>query len=154
MWSLMTRGDAQKPQLDGRTPVHGPPGNSRRKIPYAMNSQIENYNFAVDLHGIVDLLSNHLYSNRDVFVREVLQNAVDAISARRFVDTGFQGEMRIELIGSGPGAGSALSTHLTFATAVSLSLSHHSRQPPFPEAFRNPLTALKPLRMTFVAVTT
>ncbi|MBA9004471.1 HSP90 family protein [Thermomonospora cellulosilytica] len=38
--------------------------------------------FGVDLRGIVDLLSRHLYSGPRVYVRELLQNAVDAITAR------------------------------------------------------------------------
>src|SRR4029079_10764757 len=42
--------------------------------------------FQVDLRGIVDLLSHHLYSSPRVYVRELLQNAVDAITARRAVD--------------------------------------------------------------------
>lgn len=37
--------------------------------------------FQVDLRGIVDLLSHHLYSGPEVFVRELLQNAVDALTA-------------------------------------------------------------------------
>lgn len=43
-------------------------------------------NFQVDLRGIVDLLSNHLYSSPRVYLRELLQNAVDAITARRATD--------------------------------------------------------------------
>jgi len=43
-------------------------------------------NFQVDLQGIVDLLSNHLYSSPRVYLRELLQNAVDAITARRSSD--------------------------------------------------------------------
>ncbi|GHJ43908.1 molecular chaperone HtpG [Catellatospora sp. TT07R-123] len=39
--------------------------------------------FQVDLRGIVDLLSHHLYSSPRVYVRELMQNAVDAITARR-----------------------------------------------------------------------
>jgi molecular chaperone HtpG len=39
--------------------------------------------FQVDLRGVVDLLSHHLYASPRVYVRELLQNAVDAISARR-----------------------------------------------------------------------
>jgi molecular chaperone HtpG len=39
--------------------------------------------FQVNLRGIIELLSNHLYSGPHVFVRELLQNAVDAITARR-----------------------------------------------------------------------
>lgn len=38
--------------------------------------------FQVDLSGMVDLLSRHLYSGPQVFVRELLQNAVDAVRAR------------------------------------------------------------------------
>ncbi|MGW6282455.1 HSP90 family protein [Kribbella sp. NPDC055071] len=45
-------------------------------------------NFQVDLQGIVDLLSNHLYSSPRVYLRELLQNAVDAITARQAVDPG------------------------------------------------------------------
>ncbi len=42
--------------------------------------------FQVDLGGLVDLLSSHLYSGPHVYVRELLQNAVDAVTARRSVD--------------------------------------------------------------------
>jgi molecular chaperone HtpG len=51
--------------------------------------------FQVDLRGIVDLLSHHLYSSPRVFVRELLQNAVDAITARRVVDGGAPAVVRI-----------------------------------------------------------
>jgi molecular chaperone HtpG len=39
-------------------------------------------NFQVDLGGVVDLLSRHLYSGPRVYLRELLQNAVDAVAAR------------------------------------------------------------------------
>lgn len=38
--------------------------------------------FKVDLRGVVDLLSHHLYTSPRVYLRELLQNAVDAITAR------------------------------------------------------------------------
>ena len=41
------------------------------------------HTFQVDLRGVVDLLSHHLYSSPRVYLRELLQNAVDAITARR-----------------------------------------------------------------------
>ena len=50
----------------------------------AMTSQ----NFAVDLHGMVELLSNHLYSGPQVFIRELLQNGVDALTARQLHEAG------------------------------------------------------------------
>jgi molecular chaperone HtpG len=51
--------------------------------------------FQVDLRGIVDLLSHHLYSSPRVFVRELLQNAVDAITARRAIDPSAPAVVRI-----------------------------------------------------------
>lgn len=42
--------------------------------------------FQVDLRGLVDLLSHHLYSSPKVYLRELLQNGVDAITARRAIE--------------------------------------------------------------------
>ncbi|MBQ1445605.1 MAG: HSP90 family protein [Renibacterium sp.] len=42
--------------------------------------------FQVDLRGVVDLLSRHIYSSPQVFLRELLQNGVDAVAARRLQD--------------------------------------------------------------------
>jgi len=44
------------------------------------------YAFQVDLRGLVDLLSAHLYSSPRVYIRELLQNAVDATTARGQLD--------------------------------------------------------------------
>ncbi|MDR0990129.1 MAG: ATP-binding protein, partial [Propionibacteriaceae bacterium] len=38
--------------------------------------------FQVDLRGVVDLLARHLYSGPNVYLRELLQNGVDAVTAR------------------------------------------------------------------------
>lgn len=51
--------------------------------------------FQVDLHGIVAILSQHLYSSPRVFVRELLQNALDAITARRQLEPGWPGGVTI-----------------------------------------------------------
>lgn len=51
--------------------------------------------FQVDLRGLVDLLSQHLYSSPRVYVRELLQNAVDAVTARRLRDPEAPGAIRI-----------------------------------------------------------
>ncbi|MGV8884207.1 MAG: HSP90 family protein [Microbacteriaceae bacterium] len=42
--------------------------------------------FQVDLRGVIDLLSRHIYSSPQVFLRELLQNGRDAIAARTEVD--------------------------------------------------------------------
>ena len=53
------------------------------------------HTFRVDLRGIIDLLSHHLYSSPRVYVRELLQNAVDAITARRELDPSCPAEVSI-----------------------------------------------------------
>lgn len=53
--------------------------------------KMENYQFSVDLGGMIAVLSEHLYSSPDVFLRELIQNSADAISMRRELDKGFNG---------------------------------------------------------------
>lgn len=59
--------------------------------------------FQVDLRGVVDLLSHHLYSSPRVYVRELLQNALDAITARRAADPRAPAavEIAVEIIDGG-----------------------------------------------------
>jgi molecular chaperone HtpG len=56
-----------------------------------------NFNFQVNLDGIISLLSENLYSNPGVFIREVLQNAVDAITAHKKIDDSIEGCINFEL---------------------------------------------------------
>lgn len=58
---------------------------------------MEEYNFNVNLGGMLDLLSNHLYSTPKVFLRELLQNSVDAINLMRNENT-LTEEPRIDII--------------------------------------------------------
>ncbi|MDB4960947.1 MAG: molecular chaperone HtpG [Myxococcales bacterium] len=55
------------------------------------------HKFQVNLGGIIELLSNHLYGTPEVYVRELLQNGVDAITARRAAG-GDAGHIRISLL--------------------------------------------------------
>lgn len=55
------------------------------------------YYFQVNLKGMIDLLSNHLYSTPQVFIRELLQNAVDAITARKQVEPFYEGKIGLEV---------------------------------------------------------
>ncbi|MGH7174305.1 MAG: HSP90 family protein [Gemmataceae bacterium] len=61
------------------------------------------YKFQINLRGIIELLSNHLYSGPEVFLRELLQNGVDAIRARLNLDPSHQGEITLEVLGKGGG---------------------------------------------------
>lgn len=66
---------------------------------------MENYNFKVDLKGIIRLLSDNLYSSDKVFLRELLQNAVDAIGARKKTDPSYQiGKITVTYRKKGNGA--------------------------------------------------
>ena len=51
--------------------------------------------FQVDLAGVVDLLSRHLYSGPQVYLRELIQNAVDAVTARRGADPSAPAKIRL-----------------------------------------------------------
>lgn len=51
----------------------------------------------MNLGGIIDILANHLYSEQSVFVRELLQNAADAITARQKQGGKFTASIEIEL---------------------------------------------------------
>ncbi|MEU3371124.1 HSP90 family protein [Streptomyces sp. NPDC006711] len=53
------------------------------------------HTFQVDLRGLVDLLSHHLYSSPRVYLRELMQNAVDAITARQSLEPGAAGAITV-----------------------------------------------------------
>ena len=57
--------------------------------------------FQVDLRGVVDLLARHLYSGPRVYLRELLQNAVDAITARRGSDPQCPARIRLRCLPDG-----------------------------------------------------
>jgi len=66
--------------------------------PEAPQQRQPSHRFQVNLGGIIDLLSHHLYTGPHVFVRELLQNAVDAITARRKLDPCLQGKIQVEIV--------------------------------------------------------
>ena len=51
----------------------------------------ESFRFQVNLGGMLDILSNHLYKSPDVFLRELLQNGADAITLRQKRQPGWTG---------------------------------------------------------------
>lgn len=76
--------------------------------------------FQVDLHGVVDLLARHLYSGPRVYVRELLQNGVDAITARRALDPGCPATVRLRPLADGSLAVVDSGVGLTHAEAEEL----------------------------------
>jgi molecular chaperone HtpG len=55
------------------------------------------HKFQINLRGVIDILSHHLYSGPEVYVRELLQNATDAIQARRKLEPNHAGDTHIEI---------------------------------------------------------
>lgn len=51
--------------------------------------------FQVNLKGMISLLSEHIYSNPSTFVRELLQNGIDAITAFRHLDEAAPGSIEV-----------------------------------------------------------
>lgn len=54
------------------------------------------YVFQVNLKGMIELLSEHIYSAPNIFVRELLQNGIDAVTARKNIDE-LEGEITVYL---------------------------------------------------------
>ena len=64
---------------------------------------MSDYRFQVHLGGMIEVLSDHLYSSPDVYIRELLQNAVDAIVARKKhngADSDYKGNIYVYLEGN------------------------------------------------------
>lgn len=76
--------------------------------------------FQVDLHGVVDLLARHLYSGERVYLRELMQNGVDAITARRRLDPEAPATVRIRPLPDGALAVTDSGVGLTAAEAEEL----------------------------------
>ncbi|MHC5352832.1 HSP90 family protein [Myroides sp. LJL115] len=49
------------------------------------------FQFQVNIKGMIELLSEHIYSSPTVFIRELLQNSMDAVTVRKSLDPNFQG---------------------------------------------------------------
>ena len=53
--------------------------------------------FQVNLKGMISLLSEHIYSNPGTFVRELLQNGTDAITAFLNINEFIDGKIQVLL---------------------------------------------------------
>jgi molecular chaperone HtpG len=49
------------------------------------DSMEQQYNFEADMTQLLDIVANALYSNRDVFLRELVSNAADACDKKRYL---------------------------------------------------------------------
>ncbi|MHC5200774.1 HSP90 family protein [Myroides sp. LJL119] len=60
-----------------------------------MSQNKNEYQFQVNMKGMIELLSEHIYSSPTVFIRELLQNAMDAVTMRKSLDPEFKGCVNI-----------------------------------------------------------
>jgi len=51
----------------------------------AMAQDVENFEFEAEVGKVMDIIVNSLYSNKDVFLRELVSNAADACDKKRFL---------------------------------------------------------------------
>ncbi len=89
------------PAMPHFPPIAAPPPAPRgtpRLARGALRSLAMSERFKVNLRGIIELLSNHLYGSPDVFLRELLQNSADALVARGLVTPGHTGRIAIEWV--------------------------------------------------------
>jgi len=49
------------------------------------NTDVESYEFQAEVGKVMDIIVNSLYSNKDVFLRELVSNAADACDKKRFI---------------------------------------------------------------------
>lgn len=81
------------------------------------------YQFQVNMKGMIELLSEHIYSSPTVFIRELLQNAMDAVTVRQGIDPSFIGKIKIvitddELVFQDNGIGLSLSDMHEFLSVI------------------------------------
>ena len=53
--------------------------------PYSPPEGAENFQFEAEVHRMLDIVVNSLYQNKDVFLRELISNASDALDKIRFL---------------------------------------------------------------------
>jgi len=61
-----------------------------------MDEQKENYSFNADVSRLMDIIINSLYTKKEVFIRELISNASDALDKARFLsvkDSDYLGNM-------------------------------------------------------------
>ena len=61
------------------------PSSSTKRGATSTEQEVEKFNFESNVSRVMDIIINSLYSNKDVFIRELISNAADACDKKRFL---------------------------------------------------------------------